>query len=241
MNISKQVVIFAAFLLSQLALAAPEVQTFESTKIKSIDISNDSGDVTVGVSSGLATVTYDKVKFDEKCEFVVDLIGSVLAIKTKDSSMFGGGRCQVNVTVAGPKNVSMKFKNGSGDIKVNDTVGAIEYKVGSGDVNINAEVNELHGKAGSGDLIATGLVGNAEVTSGSGAVKLTYSKCQNKTAVMLRSGSGDANLYLPSDCTVGTSFRTGSGELKNDFGISEKPNMTVSMRAGIGSLSIKRK
>ncbi len=239
----KIVLILAAMtvMASPFAFTAPETKTFESAKIKSMDISNGSGDVSIGVSAGPTTVTYEKVKFNEKCEFSIDVVGSELVIKTKDSSFFGSQECQVNVNVSGPKNVGIKLKNGSGDIQIKDTHGAVEYKIGSGDVNIHAKVTELHGKSGSGDLVAIGLSGNAQIDSGSGEMKLTYNKCPNKGKIDIHSGSGDAIVNLPADSTVTTSFKAGSGELKNDFGTSENPKLSISMKAGSGSLSIKRK
>jgi hypothetical protein len=240
MKVLKFVFLTTAVMASQYAVAATETRTFDSSKIKSIEISNGAGEVTVGVSTGATTVVFEKIKFNEKCELSADVVRSVLEIKNKEKSGLGKDDCQVNVNVSGPKDVAIQVKNGSGNVKIRDTRGAIEYKLGSGDVDINAEITELHGKSGSGDLSAVGLSGNAHVDSGKGEIKLTFSKCPSQGKVDIRTGSGGAVISLPADSTVSTSFKAGSGYVKNDFGTSPYPKLHISMRAGSGSLNVKR-
>lgn len=225
---------------SRFGIAAQETKTFDSTRINSIDITNRSGDVEIGVSAGSTTVSYEKIQFDKSCNFSAKLSGSTLVIRTEDKSLLGKSECQVKVNVNGPKNVAIKLKNDSGDIQVRDTSGSIEYKIGSGKVNIKASVTDLNGNSGSGDVSVVGITGNVGIRLGSGEVKLVYNKCPNQGKIDIITGSGDATVSLPSDSIVSTSFKAGSGKLKSDFVTSSNPNLHILMRTGSGSLIVRR-
>lgn len=238
----KKILCVVLLSVSCIALAAmTETTTFDVSKIKSLDITNMSGEVEVkATQSTKAKVKTEKIEFSKNCILKTELKNSTLEIKVERASGFKKGNCRVDFDIAVPAKVAVNVKSGSGDIEVKGTQGKIDAKIGSGEIDIEARVEELEANTGSGDIEVKGLIGNANIQAGSGDVKLTYQQCPSDGTVDIRTGSGDVLLKLPSSSVVSTSLKTGSGRVTNEFGDSDKAKLKVSMRTGSGNISIKK-
>ena len=56
----------------------------------------------------------------------------------------------------------------------------------------------------------------------------------------MRSGSGDAIVFLPTDTKIKAKFNSGNGDVENAFG-DTKDAFEVSFTTGSGDLTIKKK
>ncbi len=207
------------FFASLSAMAAPNLE-FEG--IRHLDLRVASGDVKVkGVDGAQAKLTVVKKRYDERCRLVVEQRNDTLFVELAPKGLFQA-RCEADFEFQLPKAVAMKFRNGSGDTEVRGMSG------------------EFEAESGSGDIHAEGLRAPATVRTGSGDVRLKFETVPLEGAVEIRSGSGDAEVLFPQKSKIRTSFRAGSGTLKNTLGESHDARFSVNMKSGSGDLTVGR-
>lgn len=159
-------------------------------------------------------------------------LDSDLAAKLGSADLVGSGRY-----------ADVRLKSGSGDVRVEEAVGAAVVETGSGDIEIGTTHDHLRVKAGSGDVRVGRLAGTTVVSTGSGDVTLT--RAEQETAV--KSGSGDVEV---KEALADLSVNTASGDLEvgavrrgalsvkgvsGDVSVGVPPHIPV--WADIGSLS----
>jgi len=83
------------------------------------------------------------------------------------------------------------------------------------------------------------LLGSADVRSGSGAVRLEWAHAPEKGDAQVRTGSGDITLLFPSGTRLAADLKTGSGDVKNEFGEAHEAAFRVSARAGSGDVHVR--
>lgn len=220
------------------APATTEVVEFDSADINKLVIKNNIGDVKVNVSQGgKAIVTITKKNFTPACRVNVlkkeQSLHVEIAISDPESS------CDANYDIKIPKEIAIDAESGSGDLQINDTKGELSFDTGHGDIKVNAEVTNLDGKSGHGDISINGLTASGSLKSGSGDITITYKAAPTSGELNIKSGSGDAQVVLPKDAKVKTSFRAGNGSLKNDLGETADSKFKISMDSGSGDLMIK--
>ncbi|MEI6079282.1 MAG: DUF4097 family beta strand repeat-containing protein [bacterium] len=240
-NIKYPILVFALLASSSL-LAIPEVKTYNASEIRSLDISNESGDIKISATEGdKAEVRVNKVQFTNGCKLVVEMDGSTLVIKNEDNFIFSGDIvCNVGLDIKVPKQVAIQIENESGNVSINGTKGDLKFKLGNGNIDINAEVDELNGRSGDGNISFNGLAKDTSLKIGKGNIKLTYKKVLEKSHVDINPGSGNSTIYLPAESLVKASKRSGNGKIFNEFGNSSSPNLSVLMRSGSGTVTIKK-
>ncbi len=228
--------IFSGLCLS----AAAETWDFQASAISALEVRNGSGSVDVKGSNALETsVTAQKVKFGDQCKMTVETQGKKLFVEVKQSGMFAE-ECEVNFQISVPKAISLDLKSASGAIKIEGTQGSLDFSVGSGSVHAKSEITKLDGKTGSGDIFLTGLKSGGVLQVGSGSIKIAFASVPLKGELDIRSGSGGAEITLPKDTKIKTSFRAGSGDLINEAGESPDAQFTILMKTGSGNLHIKK-
>lgn len=241
----KATILIAGLLLTNFAFAATESKDFDGAGLANLKVKNSSGSVRVTTSNDQkASVVADKVKFDKDCKIEMKRFGDDLLVSVEGSSwigsLFSGKDCKVNFEIKVPQKIAANIKNGSGDVEVIGTHGAVEISVGSGNVAINAVSKEVNVKTGSGSVQIKGLAGNAFVKTGSGDIALAYAVAPLKAEVDVKTGSGNATLTVPSTTKLMADFKAGSGRLLNEIGDTANADFKVSMRAGSGDLTIKK-
>jgi hypothetical protein len=245
-NIQKELVMkllfVIAFLSAQCVLANTETKEFDGSKIKTIEVQNMSGSIRVtGESRANVSVTTEKVKFGEKCTLEVKQDNSKIFVKVdRKTGLWTSDSCEVNVSVSTPQAVSLDLKNGSGPIDVKNTKGSVEYKIGSGQVKIDAQVEKLNGKSGSGSTDVKGVLADVSITAGSGSIKITYPAVPSKGELNIKSGSGNAEVWMPAGAKIMTDVMQGSGKTYNELGDSKDAPYKISFKAGSGNLDIKK-
>lgn len=130
----------------------------------------------------------------------------------------------------------VRFKSGSGDLKVEGGVADLTIRTSSGDVRIDgpdlglldfdSSSGDLRLKSGaakvvaesaSGDLRLRGLAGDLSVDTGSGDVSASWTDITRDNAVLVATSSGDIHLSLPPKCAPRGEIRSRSGELRCAF------------------------
>ena len=226
-------------LLPVISFAKVETKEFSAQGLKDLDVKNLSGDIRITPSSNdKASVTSNKMTFEENCVLEIEREGDQLEVEVKRQDLFGSDVCEVHLDIKVPKKISLNLKTGSGDIEVEGTEGEVEFETGSGNASVNAEVDELDANLGSGDLSARGLRGDVKVKTGSGDINLDFASAPQAGKVSIKTGSGDTTLSMPSTAKILTHFKSGSGQVYNELGDTENARLEVSMQAGSGDLKI---
>ena len=220
---------------------AAETKTFDTKNLTDLSVKNIGGDVTITSSNtGKATVTFTKIKFDERCELFIDKIEQKLLVAVINKpGLFGfSGECIVNFDIAVPEKIDTSLKIGAGDINITKIEGNLAYKLGSGSLKAEGLFKKVSGSSGSGDVELKGLTGRATFKVGSGNLEITYKKIPEEGSFDVKAGSGNVNLYLPKGSEIQADLKAGSGKISNEFAQSSKGKFNVSMRAGSGNLTI---
>ncbi len=226
--------------------AAPfdlQQQSLDASQLRSLRVINTSGAVVVRGTKdqGQAIVAVDKEEFEAHCVLTIEPRGEHLMVAARSQKKGSNDGCKVNFEITVPERFDIEITAGSSRVDVDDTIGRVELRLGSGKATIQGEVTDLQARAGTGFIKVEGLTGPARVRTGSGDIELTYARIPTGKVIDIRTGSGDATVALPSAARVRARLRAGSGDLKNDFPIVDKPDVQITMRAGSGDLTIERR
>lgn len=230
------------FLSSTQFVHGSELHQFDSHNVARVEVVNTSGKVELhGIGSGRTEVIADKVKFGDQCRMTIENRESTLFVKVERSQavVFGSNdACEVNFKLAVPKAAALNLVSGSGDLDIRQTTGNLDFTVGSGSVRVDGNVQNLDGKAGSGDVSIKGLTSGGRLKTGSGRIHLTYAIAPSFGELNIKSGSGNAEIAIPKDAKIKTSFMAGGGHLTNELGDTPDSHFHISMMAGSGNLHI---
>ena len=92
----------------------------------------------------------------------------------------------VSFKITAPQSVEVKFKTGSGNIKVSEVEGEVTADAGSGGLKISKCKNALDLQTGSGEITVAECEGSVNADSGSGGIRLQ----KNIGAAVLHTASG---------------------------------------------------
>ena len=217
-----------------------ETKEFLTKDLLRVEVFNQKGDVLIkGDGTDKVIIKTEKIKFGSKCFLSFKQNNRVLEIESGKRSLLSASDCEANLTITVPKKIDLKVNNVTGGIDVNNTKGDLDLKVASGDITVDSVVEELNAISGSGAIDVKGLVGNASVKLGAGKIKLGYAKDPIRGAIDIKSGSGDATLFLPPKMRIHSRVLVGSGEAYNEIGDFEDAKFLISFKAGSGNLNIK--
>lgn len=148
------------FLSSFLHAAPMETKEFDAKGLKKLAVENSAGEVRVtGGTGSKVIVRFEKAEFGPKCVLEFKEKNHELGVRADQDGLFQSEKCKVNFHIEIPAETALRFKVGSGGVKVEKTKGELDLKMGSGEVNVNAEVTKLDVLSGSGTLNVEGLVG----------------------------------------------------------------------------------
>jgi DUF4097 and DUF4098 domain-containing protein YvlB len=231
-----------ALTVSGLARAEVDTMTFDAEGLSELDLRNDMGNVTIGVSdSGEATVASNQAESDDDCFLFIEQTDSTLSVEVMHEP---GSRSQescreVDFDITLPREVALNLKSGSGQVKVSGTKGPITYEAGSGHLSFDAEITALDGKSGSGTIDVIGLTAGGAIRLGSGQITLTYRQPPSPGSLDINLGSGNIAVTMPAGSQVNTTFKTGSGRLTSEIGANPDACFSINAVAGSGNMTIK--
>jgi DUF4097 and DUF4098 domain-containing protein YvlB len=148
----------------------------------------------------------------------------------------------------------VEIATGSGDIAIARVRSSVSADTGSGDVDLIEAGGEVSVRIGSGDAQLRCLGHSMHVAIGSGDV-IVESPVPNGAEWILKAGSGDVVLLLPSDSRFTLSARSVVGEIETGFGlrpsggigkrvegkVGENPTSSITIKTAHGDVKIAAK
>jgi hypothetical protein len=235
-------------------------KAFPAEGLKIIQVETESGDVQVGERKAADILVAVQAKDLKDCKITMEAKNDTLFLKAEGSRrwLWSSDHCDASFLVNTPRNLAIKAFTGSGNASVSDLDGVLTLGTGSGDIHVknvtgqltlrtgsgaidgDARSSHIQADTGSGDISLTSLLGSAEIKIGSGHVSLAWAQAPQTAAVNIKAGSGDIALAFPEDSRLTTAFRSGSGEVHNEFGDTTGAGVQVAVTTGSGDLSIKK-
>jgi len=174
-----------------------EHQVFDVSKIKSVNITNGSGDIKVTATKE-SNAVLEVGRRGLKCDLAAKLDSkgnlSITTSDKKDCSF-----TYVNLSV--PTKTELKVKTGSGDIIIDHISGNIVAQTGSGNMKLalgSKIKSSLNLMAGSGDIslsLPKTTTLDYSVLTGSGSVQSDFTKKKDGDVnIVIKTGSGDVEL-----------------------------------------------
>lgn len=134
----------------------------------------------------------------------------------------------------------LAVNTGSGEVRSEGVRGEVEIVTGSGDIEAERIAGDLTATTGSGDIRLGELGGDVEVRTGSGDIELNSDIPPGRNW-RLRTGSGDAPLYLPEGASFRLDTETRFGEVHSDFPSSPDASAAIEIKTGSGDIRIESK
>ncbi|MBT3981492.1 MAG: hypothetical protein HOE90_09070 [Bacteriovoracaceae bacterium] len=232
----------ALFFISTIPLAGANIEqrSFTIKDTLNLDLENKLGKVTiVGEDSKEVKIVARKLDFSESCQLEMGQSKKGIKIRVDDSSFTGLARCAVDFIITVPKKLALIIKNGNGDIRIKNTLGQINYMLGKGNVKIDSSVTKLVGKSGLGNINLTGTAIVSDIKAGSGDVTIKYLSVPSKGNLNIDIGKGNSTITMPKSTRIKTSLKSALGEKSNELGDDPSALFNISMKAGMGGLSVK--
>jgi hypothetical protein len=172
-------------------------KTFDPSRIKSVNIQNGAGDVTIKlIKKGDAVLRVGRK--GHKCDLISELnISGELLVTTSDKHDCSFTSVELSI----PSKANVKVKDGSGNINIDSISGNIDAKTGSGDIRIDLDKNtksKLDLVTGSGDIFVNlpkDSMVDYSFIHGSGTLDTDFvSKKGGSIKISAKTGSGDMHL-----------------------------------------------
>jgi hypothetical protein len=128
----------------------------------------------------------------------------------------------------------LRLRSGSAQTDVRRVSGSVLLRSGAGDAHFGEIGGDLHSGCGSGLLEAAVVRGSVRARSGAGQARLGAVFGD----VDVATGSGQMSVGLPAGVTARLDLQTGSGRVRSDLPIEDRPATTagaISVRARTGS------
>jgi hypothetical protein len=270
-NNSCAALVLAAFLAPSSVAAGPSAQTFPAASVKDIVVETSGGPIELTAFDGgeIATAVAPAAKPGDECRVERVLSGKTLRLTLRGapdtgffSSLFGGSSkpCSAGFQVAAPARVAITARSGSGKIGVGAFAGRIDARTGSGAVQLSGSSGDLTSRSGSGtisgdvggqknvdietgsgEISLRGLTGPISARTGSGSVSLDWKTAPSAGEIDVRTGSGSVEVELPNGAKLDISAKSGSGNIRSEFGADTGAAVKATLRTGSGDVTIKKK
>jgi DUF4097 and DUF4098 domain-containing protein YvlB len=216
---------------------------FKAGEIKSAVIHNSTGNVHIApVTDQLAYVIVNKVKWGPRCHANVDLKEGELNVQMDDTAWILDHECRVDLIVSIPEKIPLQVRAGMGDVKVTGSREDIDVKVGSGLISLKGDIQNLKALSGSGDIKLEGLAQQADIKTGSGDIELDYRVAPSSGKLMVQTGTGDVQVYLPPGANVKSQITAGNGTVINEFtSAKDEALLQVDAASEAGDIQIRKK
>jgi len=218
-----------------------ELRTYPKDAVTALEVRNTAGDVVITRSTdATATVAATKKEFGKHCRLAIDLKKSLLSVVVSKTTPPAEGSCTVALHVSVPVGTALDLRTGAGDLSAKNLHGGVTFRTGSGDVELSGSFPKIDGKTGSGDVVAYDLIAeDVSIATGSGDIKVAFTKVPALGRVDLKTGSGDTIVTVPRGTKLRSSLLNGSGDVTNEVGNTPGAQFDVSARTGSGDLRLK--
>jgi hypothetical protein len=233
---------FLIFVCGGVVFASVERKDFDSKGLARLSVENGLGHVTVTVAlDGKASVSATKKNFPEGCRLDFRKDGAVLVahVKGPEGGLNKASQCEVDLDIRVPKPSDIDLLVGVGGVSIQGTHGKLAFKIGQGDLAAEGSFSSLEGRSGNGKVNVVGLSSGGSLQIGNGDAALTFGSTLGKGSLDLKMGNGNALVKFVKGTKVHAELHAGSGSLQNRFGDTPSAPFAVTMKAGLGNLTIE--
>lgn len=225
--------------------AAAQAWTHQSAPAKGltrIEASASAGPITVTAKKDAKTVEVDVVGKDPDgiCDLVFQPSGETLTVGTETKGLLRLHACPLGFKITAPADLDLKLTDGAGKIDVKGFAGETDIKDGAGDIGLRDVRGRLSVDTGAGVIEGRLGPGNATVRTGAGSVMLAWPD-GGAHAVDVTAGTGSVTLELPKGTRVDADITAGIGSVRNPFPEEKGAATSITVRAGVGSVTLVEK
>lgn len=200
-----------------------DVPTNIDHAITAVQIKSGTGDVKVstGARAGTLQLTRRLPRDLASSGYAADQRwdGNTLVLTPEASCGSSKAGCSIDYSLEVPDGTRITVDTGSGDVKLEGTLGVIAAKTGSGDVELD-------------DLRSTSV----SASTGSGDIDLSLKSAPD--SLTLRAGSGDVKVRMPREATYDVTTNTGSGDDEVTVDTSSDSVHKVRVDTGSGDIEL---
>lgn len=201
---------------------------FSAEGIKKIKISSPKGAIRLFAGSGSDKIktTYEKIRFDEKCQESRTVYGTTLEITIESANkLFNSAHCEGKLSVEVPARAfyDIEISTGSASIAIEKVTGHMDLQTATGNATIDSEVLK-----------------NLSFKSATANLKAVFKKCEGRSDISLLTATGDSVIELPAHCKIRVGHKSATGDLFNELGESQDYQVMISSKSAGGQLTIKK-
>lgn len=234
-----------------------EQKVFPAAGLAGMEISAETGSVSVDTSSDSAVRVGITDNDPQKCRLTMKIDGKKLVLRAehlKKSFFFSDNSCPAGFEVSAPAALALSAETGTGDIVVSRRNADIAVGSGTGDISLRSVSGDLKSENGTGSLTGevcaknvridggtgrvalTGLCGSARVDAGTGSVTLQWKKVPPAGEARVETGTGAITMTFPREAGLKVKLESGTGATENEFENNGK--FLVSAESGTGGISV---
>jgi len=189
--------------------------------VESVDVSSDSGDVSVevelGGGYGKAGMIADLViHVPAASEVSLEGIHTTMEVRNIRGGAVDAESVSGDVAVAGELK-SVVVESISGNVEISGTVGSVSIETASGNITADAVDGEFDIETVSGDVVVRGgTIKRGQVSTASGSVRIE-GRLAATGDLDVETLSGEVWLVVPEDVSAEFEIETFSGQIRSDF------------------------
>jgi DUF4097 and DUF4098 domain-containing protein YvlB len=219
--------LFCLLVVFSFGVHSAETKDFESAGIKKLEVSSPKGEIVITTVKGSKkfVVTVDKIQFDKKCKLTMESsMGTLKVVIDHENALFDKANCVGKIKIDAPLMAfDSDVSTGSASLKMTGVEGKIDFKTATGSVDITGDVlHTVEGKTATGNM------------------RLAYNNCSGRADIDLVTASGDAEIYLPTQCKIRVTHKSATGDLFNELGESENYQVLINAKSATGNLKVKK-
>jgi hypothetical protein len=171
------VLALAAWAMPDIANAETKTLTLDSKGLKSLRIDAAAGELIVEGMAGSTQIEVVADVVDDERDYRLTLTKqgdrAVLISDTEGWIFWVGHIATIDLRVKVPHGLTIDIDDGSGELRMKNTVGKARIDDGSGAIEIQNHRGDLDIEDGSGSIDISGVVGDVYVDDGSGRTSIT--------------------------------------------------------------------
>lgn len=149
------------------------------------------------------------------------------------------GRCDAQLAVVVPRQLTAHIQTGAGSIAVRDLGPCdLEVKTGAGRITLDNVQGNLHLETEAGQIVGRQVAGSFDVRTHAGEVQLQIVSLQ-PGAHEARTDVGAIHIDLAPGLPVQIEAHTTLGAVRNDYAPAEQPTATLRLATELGAIAVR--
>ncbi len=217
-----------------------EVTTYDAASVRSIDVDNSAGSVTILGSPERSEITVT-ARISEGLRATgerQELIGDQLELQSS-CPLLGGDWCRVNYTVELPAGVDVRVDADNGRIRAQELDGVVDLDTDNGGVEVVDVTGDLTIAGDNGSIRGTELAsGTVVAETDNGSVTLEFVEPPN--AVDARSDNGSVEVVIPNtEVAYRVDATTDNGDVSDNIRTAPDSARTILVETDNGDATVR--